>query len=280
MNGIFLINKPKDWTSFDVCAKLRKKFDTKRVGHSGTLDPFAEGLMIVAMGRATKILSFIEDIYKTYVAELKLGESTDTMDLTGSVIRKKDVPELNEEIIINSLNKFLGESMQVPPMFSALKKDGIPLYQLAREGIEEERKKRNIHIYNIRLISYEYPIIKFEATVSRGTYIRVLANDIANDLNTEGHLISLVRTSIGNDKLSDAVSIYDVQEDDITPIHKVLSFMKTIVVDVDTERDIRNGIPLNYELEDEMILFINEKEEALAIYEKRDKLYYCKRGLF
>ena len=280
MNGIFLINKPKDWTSFDVCAKLRKKFDTKRVGHSGTLDPFAEGLMIVAMGRATKILSFIEDIYKTYVAELKLGESTDTMDLTGSVIRKKDVPELNEEIIINSLNKFLGESMQVPPMFSALKKDGIPLYQLAREGIEVERKKRNIHIYNIRLISYEYPIIKFAATVSRGTYIRVLANDIANDLNTEGHLISLVRTSIGNDKLSDAVSIYDVQEDDITPIHKVLSFMKTIVVDVDTERDIRNGIPLNYELEDEMILFINEKEEALAIYEKRDKLYYCKRGLF
>lgn len=280
MNGIFLINKPKDWTSFDICAKLRKKFDTKRVGHSGTLDPFAEGLMIVAMGKATKILSFIEDVYKTYVAELKLGESTDTMDLTGSVIKEREVPELTEEKIINSLNKFLGDSTQVPPMFSALKKDGIPLYQLAREGIEVERKKRNIHIYNIRLISYENPIIKFEATVSRGTYIRVLANDIANDLNTEGHLISLVRTSIGNDSVSKAVTIENVTENDITPIHEVLSFMKTIVVDENVERDIRNGIPLSYDLDDEMILFINENEEALAIYEKRDKLYYCKRGLF
>lgn len=280
MNGIFLINKQKDWTSFDVCAKLRKKFDTKRVGHSGTLDPFAEGLMIVAMGKATKILSFIEDVSKTYIAELKLGSTTDTLDLTGNVVNEKDVPPLDNETIINSLNKFLGKSKQLPPMYSALKKDGIPLYLLAREGIEIERKLREINVYDIKLISYIHPIIKFEATVSRGTYIRVLANDIAHDLNTEGHLVSLVRSKIGDDDISNAKNVNDITIDDLKPINQVLSFMKTVKVDYNTERDIRNGIPLKYDFDNNLVLFINEKEEALAIYEKRDALYYCKRGLF
>ena len=280
MNGIFLINKQKDWTSFDVCAKLRKKFDTKRVGHSGTLDPFAEGLMIVAMGKATKILSFIEDVSKTYIAELKLGSTTDTLDLTGNVVNEKDVPPLDNETIINSLNKFLGQSKQLPPMYSALKKDGIPLYLLAREGIEIERKLREINVYDIKLISYNHPIIKFEATVSRGTYIRVLANDIAHDLNTEGHLVSLIRSKIGDDDISNAKKVNEITIDDLKPINQVLSFMKTIQVDYNTERDIRNGIPLKYDFDDNLLLFVNEKEEALAIYEKRDALYYCKRGLF
>ena len=280
MNGIFLINKQKDWTSFDVCAKLRKKFDTKRVGHSGTLDPFAEGLMIVAMGKATKILSFIEDVSKTYIAELKLGSTTDTLDLTGNVVNEKDVPPLDNETIINSLNKFLGQSKQLPPMYSALKKDGIPLYLLAREGIEIERKLREINVYDIKLISYIHPIIKFEATVSRGTYIRVLANDIAHDLNTEGHLVSLIRSKIGDDDISNAKKVNEITIDDLKPINQVLSFMKTIQVDYNTERDIRNGIPLKYDFDDNLLLFVNEKEEALAIYEKRDALYYCKRGLF
>lgn len=280
MNGIFLINKQKDWTSFDVCAKLRKKFDTKRVGHSGTLDPFAEGLMIVAMGKATKILSFIEDVSKTYIAELKLGSTTDTLDLTGNVVNEKDVPPLDNETIINSLNKFLGKSKQLPPMYSALKKDGIPLYLLAREGIEIERKLREINVYDIKLISYNHPIIKFEATVSRGTYIRVLANDIAHDLNTEGHLVSLIRSKIGDDDISNAKNVNEITIDDLKPINQVLSFMKTIQVDYNTERDIRNGIALKYDFDDNLLLFVNEKEEALAIYEKRDALYYCKRGLF
>ena len=246
MNGIFLINKQKDWTSFDVCAKLRKKFDTKRVGHSGTLDPFAEGLMIVAMGKATKILSFIEDVSKTYIAELKLGSTTDTLDLTGNVVNEKDVPPLDNETIINSLNKFLGKSKQLPPMYSALKKDGIPLYLLAREGIEIDRKLREINVYDIKLISYNHPIIKFEATVSRGTYIRVLANDIAHDLNTEGHLVSLIRSKIGDDDISNAKNVNEITIDDLKPINQVLSFMKTIQVDYNTERDIRNGIALKY----------------------------------
>ena len=210
MNGIFLINKEANWTSFDICAKVKRLFNTKKVGHSGTLDPFAEGLMIVCLGQATKIIPFLEHYNKTYLATIKLGEETDTLDNTGNIIDKKDVLNYSLEEIKNVLNSFLGKSQQIPPMFSALKHDGVPLYSLAREGIEIERKPRDIEIFSIELIEYNNPFLTFKCKVSKGTYIRTLAKDIAIKLSTVGHLVKLIRTNIDKFDLNMAKKVNEL----------------------------------------------------------------------
>ena len=279
MNGIFFINKEENWTSFDICAFLRRKFSTKKVGHVGTLDPFAQGLMIVCLGSATKIIPFLENHNKTYIATLKLGEETDTLDKTGKVIFQKENKDLTIQRIKEVLASFVGENKQVPPMYSALKKDGIPLYMLARDGIEIERKQRDIYIYNLDLISYEYPYLTFKAKVSKGTYIRTLGSDIAKKLNTVGYLTELTRTNIGDFSVLDAKKVKEVNETDSLPIYKMLSFLQTKVVSLEMEKDIRNGKKLSLE-GDDIILLVNKNNEALAIYEKKDDFYYCKRGLF
>ena len=164
-------------------------------------------------------------------------------------------------------------------MYSALKKDGVPLYMLARDGIEIERKQRDIYIYNLDLISYEYPYLTFKAKVSKGTYIRTLGSDIAKKLNTVGYLTELTRTSIGDFSILDAKKVKEVNETDSLPIYKMLSFLQTKVVSLEMEKDIRNGKKLSLE-GDDIILLVNKNNEALAIYEKKDDFYYCKRGLF
>lgn len=280
MNGVFFINKEENWTSFDICARLRKKFSTKKVGHSGTLDPFAEGLMIVCLGQATKIIPFLENYDKSYIATLKLGIETDTLDKTGKIISTQEVQDYTIEEINNVLNSFIGKSKQIPPMYSALKKDGVPLYLLAREGITIERKEREIEIYSIKLISYQKPYLTFEVNVSKGTYVRTLAYDIAKKLNNIGHLVSLKRTKIGKFDLSISKNVNDVTESDNISITSLLSYIDTQIVDEKTETLIRNGVRLSLKGED-VILLINKDNEALAIYEKKeDGFYHTKRGLF
>ena len=279
MNGIFLINKEANWTSFDICAKVKRLFNTKKVGHSGTLDPFAEGLMIVCLGQATKIIPFLEHYNKTYLATIKLGEETDTLDNTGNIIDKKDVLNYSLEELKNVLNSFLGKSQQIPPMYSALKHDGVPLYSLAREGIEIERKPRNIEIFSIELIEYNKPFLTFKCKVSKGTYIRTLAKDIAIKLSTVGHLVKLIRTNIDKFDLNMAKNVNELTINDSISIVEMLT-LPTLIVDNEIEKKIRNGNKLSLQGKN-MLLLINEKKEALAIYEKKeDGYYYSKRGLF
>ena len=279
MNGIFLINKEANWTSFDICAKVKRLFNTKKVGHSGTLDPFAEGLMIVCLGQATKIIPFLEHYNKTYLATIKLGEETDTLDNTGNIIDKKDVLNYSLEEIKNVLNSFLGKSQQIPPMYSALKHDGVPLYSLAREGIEIERKPRDIEIFSIELIEYNKPFLTFKCKVSKGTYIRTLAKDIAFKLSTVGHLVKLIRTNIDKFDLNMAKKVNELTINDSISIVEMLD-LPTLIVDKEIEKKIRNGNKLSLHGK-KMLLLINEKKEALAIYErKEDGYYYSKRGLF
>ena len=279
MNGIFLINKEANWTSFDICAKVKRLFNTKKVGHSGTLDPFAEGLMIVCLGQATKIIPFLENYNKTYLATIKLGEETDTLDNTGNIIDKKDVLNYSIEELKNVLNSFLGKSQQIPPMYSALKHDGVPLYSLAREGIEIERKPRNIEIFSIELIEYNKPFLTFKCKVSKGTYIRTLAKDIAIKLSTVGHLVKLIRTNIDKFDLNMAKKVNELTINDSISIVEMLT-LPTLIVDNEIEKKIRNGNKLSLQGKN-MLLLINEKKEALAIYEKKeDGYYYSKRGLF
>lgn len=279
MNGIFLINKEANWTSFDICAKVKRLFNTKKVGHSGTLDPFAEGLMIVCLGQATKIIPFLENYNKTYLATIKLGEETDTLDNTGNIIDKKDVLNYSLEEIKNVLNSFLGKSQQIPPMFSALKHDGVPLYSLAREGIEIERKPRDIEIFSIELIEYNKPFLTFKCKVSKGTYIRTLAKDIAIKLSTVGHLVKLIRTNIDKFDLNMAKKVNELTINDSISIVEMLT-LPTLIVDNEIEKKIRNGNKLSLQGKN-ILLLVNEKNEALAIYEKKeDGYYYSKRGLF
>lgn len=281
MNGVFLINKEKGWTSFDVCAKLRRMFSTKKVGHCGTLDPFAEGLMLVFFGHATKIISFTEDKDKVYEATIELGKETDTLDCTGKVISECEVKDFSNQEIEETLHSFLGKSQQMPPMYSAIKNHGVPLYLLAREGIEVTRKSREIEIYSIELISYQKPFLSFKVHVSKGTYIRSLAKDIALKLSTVGHLVALKRLSIGKYNLSQAKNVNDITLQDSLQIKDVLSQFPSVVVDEKTEEKIHNGTRISLNRQDAVLLLLNKKQQALAIYEvKEDGFYYCKRGLF
>ena len=206
------INKPIGWTSFDVVKKIRFITKEKKVGHGGTLDPFADGVLIVATGRDTKQLTEITGTDKSYIATIRLGEITNTLDTEGIVTEKKEIPSFNDDKILKVLNTFLGETKQIPPMFSAKKIKGKKLYELARKNIEVERMPVLINIKKISLLSFEAKNITFSVTSSKGTYIRVLGKDIAEKLGTLGYLTSLKRTKVGSFSVADSTSIEEFEE--------------------------------------------------------------------
>jgi len=206
------INKPIGWTSFDVVKKIRFITKEKKVGHGGTLDPFANGVLIVATGRDTKQLTEITGTDKSYIATIRLGEITNTLDTEGFVTEKKNIPSFNDDKILKVLNTFLGETKQIPPMFSAKKIKGKKLYELARKNIEVERMPVLINIKKISLLSFEAKNITFSVTSSKGTYIRVLGKDIAEKLGTLGYLTSLKRTKVGSFSVADSTSIEEFEE--------------------------------------------------------------------
>ena len=204
---ILNIHKPVGWTSFDVVKKIRSITREKKVGHGGTLDPFAEGVLIIGTGKDTKRLNGITHSDKSYTAVLSLGTGTDTLDTEGNVTDQKQIPALTVEKIESVLHSFLGKTMQMPPMFSAKKINGTRLYKLARKNIEIDRKPVEIHIRDIQFLDYCDHKIIFTVICSKGTYIRVLGKDIAEKLDTVGHLTSLIRTRVGGYSIDESQTI-------------------------------------------------------------------------
>ncbi len=216
---IYNIYKPVGWTSFDVVKKLRGITRDKKVGHGGTLDPFAEGVLVIGTNADTKILTEISGTIKSYRAILTLGEETDTLDIDGKTINRCPVSILDEKKVKSVLNDFLGESEQVPPMYSAKKVNGVRLYKMARKNQFVERKPTIIIIYDIKLNHIKGNQIDFSVTCSKGTYIRVLGLEIAKKLRTIGHLTQLTRTAVGEYRIHDSVRLMEFEEKWISTEH-------------------------------------------------------------
>lgn len=252
-SGIIIINKPAGWTSMDVCAKLRGIFHEKRVGHAGTLDPMATGVLPVFVGQATKAVSFAESGEKEYLARLRLGLTTDTQDTTGTVLSELPVT-VTEEDLRAVLPRFTGEIEQIPPMYSAVKVQGRKLYELARKGAEVERKPRAVTIFALELLGQtgknEYAL---RVRCSKGTYIRTLCHDIGAVLGCGGAMSALERTMAAGFTLSEAVTLEQVQEQKEALLRPTDSLFRSYgayhIADAETERRCRCGNPVRSDVE-------------------------------
>lgn len=246
MNGVLNIFKNKGMTSFDVVSRVRKIAKEKKVGHTGTLDPEAEGVLPVCLGKGTKIIDYIMDSEKGYSVKFKLGIKTTTYDLEGEIIEERDTSFLKEEEVKNVINSFKGEYLQVPPMFSALKKNGVRLYELARKGIEVEREGRNITIYNIENINIDLPYVSMDVTCSKGTYIRSLCYDIGEKLNVFATMTDLKRFKTSFFCEEDSINIDDLNEENIKEklisIEDALKNYPKIYIEKGYTKLIANGI--------------------------------------
>ncbi len=207
LDGILLVDKPTEWTSFDVVNSVRRTFQLDKVGHCGTLDPFATGLLVLLLGKATRLQDRLMAADKRYTGTLRLGVETDSEDLTGAVIAEHAVPTATEAELQAAADGFLGEGEQVPPMHSAIKVDGRPLYKLAHRGLAIERKARPVRIDAFRLTAFRLPEIDFEVRCSKGTYIRTLAADFGRRLGCGAHLRALRREASGDHLVKDAVAL-------------------------------------------------------------------------
>lgn len=210
VNGIINVYKEKGFTSFDVVAKLRGVFHQKKIGHTGTLDPDAEGVLPVCLGNATKVCDLLQDKDKEYVAVLLLGKMTDTQDITGTVLKESEV-SVTEEMVREMISSFVGKQKQIPPMYSALKVNGKKLCDLAREGIVVERQARDIEIFSITIEEMNLPRVQIRVHCSKGTYIRTLCNDIGEKLGCYGTMESLLRTRVSAFSIKDAHTISEIE---------------------------------------------------------------------
>lgn len=248
-DGIVLVDKNQGETSFDVVRQVRKILKTKKVGHAGTLDPFATGLLIVLLGQGTKLSPYLMSREKKYRATLRLGIETDTGDLTGRILRKRPVPELDMETLNELALGFIGEAEQSPPMFSAVRYRGKRAYEFARKGIKLELKKRKVTIRALEVVSADLPDVTIEVSCSSGTYIRSLAADLGETLGPGAHLKALRRLSIGPFALQDALNLEKVGlgraeealQDRIIPLRDAIPHVKELQVDDQLARKIRNG---------------------------------------
>ncbi len=249
MNGIINFNKPKGMTSHDAVNFFRKLFNTKRIGHTGTLDPNATGVLPICIGKATRVSQYLVDADKEYIGELTLGCETDTQDGDGKILNSSKKLVSEDEILI-SFNKFKGNISQIPPMYSALKHKGKKLYELAREGKVVERKPRNISIYELNVMEIkDNKKIKFYVKCSRGTYIRTLCHDIGLDLGTYGYMSDLIRVGVGDFKIQESLTMEYLSslnkeelEDVILPIDKALKSFNKIVMPAKLHNKIKNGV--------------------------------------
>ena len=206
-DGILLVDKPTDHTSHDVVARMRRKLGMKRVGHAGTLDPMATGLLIMLIGKATSASQYLISLDKEYTGTIKLGAVTNTQDAEGEVLETRPVPPLTEEQVRATIQGFLGDQYQLPPMFSAIKIGGVPLYKKAREGEEVEREPRFIHVHCFDLLDYTPPTATFRLRSSKGTYVRTIAHDLGRKIGCGATLTSLRRTGSGTFRLADATPL-------------------------------------------------------------------------
>ena len=257
VSGVLLIDKPQGMTSQQVVSKVKYLLksdvhDSKKAGHTGTLDPMATGLLPICLGEATKFSHYQLDAVKSYQAIIKLGEQTDTGDAEGEIITTIPVPHVTQAMLQSVTEQFLGEIMQVPPMYSALKKDGKKLYELAREGIEVERASRPLTIYQLSLTPLSAQQLQLTVTCSKGTYVRVLAEDIAKALGTVGHLTALRRIQTGDFEIANAIPLADfaaldvaARFDKLLAVDACVHSLPSLVLDDNQSKRIRQGQRLN-----------------------------------
>lgn len=268
MKGFLIVNKPKGITSFDVIRKLKPILKEKRIGHVGTLDPFASGVLIIALGRYTKLFFLFDDLYKEYIAEGVFGESRDTDDVEGKVLEKtknQNILSFNElEALIK--NNFLGSILQKPPIYSAKKIDGKRAYDLARENKEFQLKSVNVFINSIELLEYNYPYFTIKTSVSKGTYIRAIVRDIGELTNNFAYTKDLLRTSIGDYNIDKSINLENINADNIISFFDMFKdFDKLIIED---EKDIKQILSGNTKL----IENINMKNKYLALVDSNNDL--------
>ena len=283
LNGFFVIDKPVGVTSHDIVAMVRRAIGQKKVGHTGTLDPFATGVLPVAVGEGTKTIQFLDESEKEYRAVLRLGIATDTQDLTGQVLSERPWSHLGACDLERLVPQFLGTLQQLPPMFSALKRDGVPLYKLARKGIEVERETREVEIHSLSFDWIRLPEACFTVRCSRGTYVRTLACDMGEALGCGAHLLELRRTRSGLFREEEALSIETLaasirQQDLLFPLDRALSHLKALSLTEGGGKKVLNGVtPLESDYQplagplapgEQVRLYLGERFAAVAEYDK------------
>lgn len=286
MDGIINIYKESGYTSFDVVARLRGILKQKKIGHTGTLDPMAEGVLLVCLGKATKLVDLMTAKDKEYRATVLLGIETDTEDITGNVIKKGDYDNVDDETIRQAIKEYIGTYMQIPPMYSAIKKDGRKLYEYAREGIEIERTPREVTIYSIDNIRINIPEIQFDVRCSKGTYIRSLCRDIGRKIGSYATLKALNRTEVNGYFAEDALTLDEVcclkkkgqLEDKIIAIDEILVKFASAVVKQESKKQLMNGNILKRSaFKDELKCFDAElirvycEDDFIALYQYNSK---------
>ena len=265
MNGVLIINKPKDYTSRDVINKLNKLLGTKRIGHTGTLDPLATGVLVIAIGSYTKLVNELTSLDKEYIAEIKLGIKTDTGDITGNILEERNNNNITKENITNIFNNFPKEYEQTVPKYSAVKINGKKLYEYARENIDIELPKRMVNIYSLELLEFNNDIIKFKTKVSKGTYIRSLIEDLCYKLNVIGTMNSLVRTKQGRFNIEAALNLEDININTKLLTSRDILDIKDYNLDDNLYKFVSNGNKLNINLSDGYYNMIYNNKD-IAIY--------------
>ncbi len=279
MDGLILLNKEQNMTSHDLVNIVRRQINQKRVGHTGTLDPNATGLMMIAIGKSTKLVQYLQSDSKEYILEMKLGVLTDTLDIWGTTLKEEIFSKPKESDFKKTILSFLGKQMQTPPMYSAIKHKGKKLYELARQGKSVEVAQREIEIYEIELLEYK-ETIKIRVACSSGTYIRTLCLDIAKKLGTVGTMTSLIRTKIGNFTLEQSNTIDQLKNNEFKVISSQQALSKFPKVEYLDLSDIENGRKIEIDTPHDLVL-IEVSGNIMAFYERvEDNLFRSKRGLW
>lgn len=269
MNGFILVNKKKDMTSRDVVNYLTKILNTKKIGHTGTLDPFAEGILLVGVNKGLKVVKLLNYKDKEYIAKVKLGIKTDTLDITGNILEEKK-EELNKEELAQLLKSFIGEYSYEVPIYSAIKVNGKKLYEYARNNQKVELPIKNSYIYDIKLIDFKDNSFTFSVKVSNGTYIRALVRDISKKLNKLMTLEELTRTKVDNLLIENSYTLEDIKNNNfkLLKINDLLNY-KEVELSRDLEDKVLNGNKIKLDEKEDNILFIKEKEE-IAVYTREE----------
>ncbi|EEY92433.1 MULTISPECIES: tRNA pseudouridine(55) synthase TruB [Acinetobacter] len=278
LSGVFLLNKPLGLSSNSALQKVRRLFNAQKAGHTGALDPLATGLLPICLGEATKFSHYLLDSTKRYQTTVKLGETTATGDVEGEVLQQRAVPQLTEETIEQVLTKFRGDIQQVPPMYSALKREGRPLYELARKGIEIERDARPVTIYELRLVSFTEDSLTLDVTCSKGTYIRVLGADIGEALGCGGHLTKLHRVQTGHFEINPNYTIeylesLSLEQRDalLLPVYAPVEHFPRVQLPEGREKYFGNGQESNIDHEAAAEVLVFNGDRCLGLAEITDK---------
>ena len=284
MNGIVIVDKPQGWTSQDVVSKLRGVFQTRRIGHGGTLDPMATGVLPVFVGRATRGVEFFEHADKTYEAVLQLGISTDTEDTTGTILEEKPI-DITKEQFLSALEQFRGEIDQIPPMYSALKVNGQKLYDLARQGKEVERKSRKITIFRLECLEFTGETARLLVHCSKGTYIRTLCKDIGNALGCGGCMAALRRVQAGAYTIENAVSLQTLVESEnpgqyLAPVDSLFGEYPQVILTANQEKRCRNGGSFSITLPDGQYRSYSQNGEFLMLSQVNDGIMSTVKSFF